>query len=82
MRQIPFVRLPMTVGVMAGAILTLVASQAQAQRWGRENTPRSGACFYRDANFQGEYFCLRAGEEVDVPADMNDQISSFLINRQ
>jgi len=77
MRQIPFVRLPMTVGVMAGAILTLVAGQAEAQRWGRESTPRSGACFYRDANFQGEYFCLRAGEEVDVPADMNDQISSI-----
>jgi len=65
------------VGLMTGAILASVAIDADAQRWGRSNTPRSGACFYKDANFQGEYFCLQAGEEVNVPADMNDQISSI-----
>jgi hypothetical protein len=57
---------------------TFAASEADAQRWGRPNAPRSGACFYRDANFQGDYFCLRAGEGVEsVPDDMNDEISSI-----
>src|SRR6478672_5104819 len=72
-----FIRLPLTVGLMAGAVLMFAAGQAEAQRWGRESTPRSGACFYRDANFEGEYFCVRAGEQMDVPPDMNDQISSI-----
>ena len=69
---------PMMLGLMAGIVTTLAATPADAQRWGRPNAPRSGACFYRDANFQGEYFCVRAGEGVDaVPNDMNDQISSI-----
>ena len=73
-----FVRQPMMLGLMAGIVTTFVATEAEAQRWGRPNAPRSGACFYRDANFQGEYFCVRAGEGVDaVPTDMNDQISSI-----
>ena len=69
---------PMMLGLMAGLFTTFAATQADAQRWGRPNAPRSGACFYKDANFQGEYFCVRAGEGVDaVPNDMNDQISSI-----
>jgi len=68
----------MVLGLMAGLFATVGASQAEAQRWGRPNTPRSGACFYRDANFQGEYFCVPAGDALDaVPNDMNDQISSI-----
>ena len=39
---------------------------------------RSGACFYRDADFQGEKFCVRAGERVSqVPPGFNDRISSM-----
>ena len=69
---------PMMLGLMAGLFTTFAATQADAQRWGRPNAPRSGACFYKDANFQGEYFCVGAGEGVDaVPNDMNDQISSI-----
>jgi len=69
---------PMMLGLMAGSFTIFAATQAEAQRWGRPNAPRAGACFYRDANFQGEYFCVRAGEGVDaVPNDMNDEISSI-----
>jgi hypothetical protein len=65
--------------VVVGAVLVL-PSVASAQRWGRERFPQSGACFFRDANFRGEYFCVGAGANVGaVPDDMNDQISSIRI---
>jgi hypothetical protein len=63
---------------LAGAFATFAPTAAEAQRWGRPTAPRDGACFYRDANYQGDYFCVRAGESIDsVPNDMNDQISSI-----
>jgi hypothetical protein len=68
----------MTWGLTAGILATLGATHADAQRWGRQGTPRSGACFYRDANFEGDYFCVAAGESIEaLPNDMNDQISSI-----
>ena len=40
--------------------------------------PRDGACFYRDAGFRGDYFCVRAGEDLPwIPAGLNDEISSI-----
>jgi hypothetical protein len=64
-----------------GIFTILVAASATAQpRWGRPSTPRSGACFYRDANFEGDYFCAGAGEDIPVmPNGMNDQVSSVRI---
>ena len=63
----------------SGAVLA-ASSQAAAQRWGRERPPRDGACFYKDVNYRGDYFCVRTGENVDaVPDDMNDEISSVRI---
>jgi len=66
---------------VVGAIVlcALVGTQiVEAQRWGRPTAPRAGACFYRDANFQGDYFCSGAGQDViQVPDDMNDRISSI-----
>jgi hypothetical protein len=64
-----------------GVFTILVAGSATAQpRWGRPTAPRSGACFYRDANFEGDYFCAGAGEGIPVmPNGMNDQVSSVRI---
>ena len=64
-----------------GIFTILAAGTATAQpRWGRPTAPRSGACFYRDANFEGDYFCAGAGEGIPVmPRGMNDQISSVRI---
>lgn len=61
------------------ALVALVSSDLGAQvRWGRGPVPRSGACFYEDADFQGQYFCVRRGENVGVlPEGMNDRISSI-----
>jgi uncharacterized protein YnzC (UPF0291/DUF896 family) len=57
-----------------------IPSAATAQRWGRGPFPGSGACFFRNADFGGEYFCVPAGENVGrVPDDMNDEISSIRV---
>ncbi|MBK5257185.1 MAG: DUF4214 domain-containing protein [Vicinamibacteria bacterium] len=60
-------------------VMTLLAAPVMAQpRWGRPVLPREGACFYRDTNFRGEYFCASTGEEISVvPARMNEEIASI-----
>ena len=64
---------------VVGLFLALPAL-ASAQRWGRERFPEAGACFFQDSNYRGDYFCVRAGDDVGrVPNDMNDEISSIKI---
>ena len=66
-----------TVG-FAAALCAGLADRAEAQRFGRGATPNAGACFYEDPDFQGDYFCIRAGDAVEaLPRDMNDRISSI-----
>jgi hypothetical protein len=69
----------LTVSAVLALFSLIPAANALAQpRWGRPATPRSGACFYRDANFEGDYFCVRAGEDIpDMPRGLNDEISSI-----
>jgi hypothetical protein len=64
---------------MLGALIVSIPEVASAQlRWGRPAVPRDGACFYRDAGFRGDYFCVRAGEDLPwVPGGLNDEISSI-----
>jgi Peptidase inhibitor family I36 len=46
--------------------------------WGRPPLPRSGACFYKDINFHGDYFCAPRGASLkQVPHGSNDKISSI-----
>jgi hypothetical protein len=70
-----------TTGVVfAMTALLAIPSAAMAQRWGRAPFPGSGACFFQDVDFRGEYFCVPAGENIGrVPDDMNDGISSIRI---
>ncbi len=45
---------------------------------GPANRPRSGACFYKNVNFTGEYFCSERGSNIpQVPLD--DEITSIQI---
>jgi hypothetical protein len=68
------------LALLAASALLILPSHAFAQRWGRERFPDSGACFFRDADFRGDYFCVRAGDDVGrMPNDMNDAISSIRI---
>jgi hypothetical protein len=64
---------------LVGAFIVSIPAVAAAQpRWGRPNLPRDGACFYRDAGFRGDYFCVRAGEDLPwIPGGLNDEISSI-----
>ena len=64
--------------LFAGGVVLASSSAAMAQRWGSEPTPRDGACFYQDAGYRGEYFCVRAGESLGfVPDGLNNRISSI-----
>jgi hypothetical protein len=69
-----------TIVLMACGAALIASSPATAQRWGRGTTPRDGACFYRDSDYRGDYFCVRAGDELrSLPSGMNDSISSIRI---
>ncbi|MEO5819502.1 MAG: peptidase inhibitor family I36 protein [Vicinamibacteraceae bacterium] len=65
--------------LIIGALVVSIPAVASAQlRWGRPAVPRDGACFYRDAGFRGDYFCVRAGQDLSwIPAGLNDEISSI-----
>jgi hypothetical protein len=64
---------------LAIMLIMVAASVLEAQpRWGRPRAPGSGACFYREANFKGDYFCAEAGDDIaSMPSGMNDKISSI-----
>jgi hypothetical protein len=50
--------------------------------WGREGMPREGACFYRNVNFDGDYFCVPRGASfARLPPGFEDQISSIRLVR-
>ena len=67
------------IPALIGAFIVSIPAAASAQlRWGRPAVPRDGACFYRDAGFRGDYFCIRAGEDIPyIPGGLNDEISSI-----
>lgn len=68
------------IALGAGALWLIASSSAVAQRWGRERTPNDGACFYKDPDYRGDYFCARAGESLSfVPDGLNDRISAIRI---
>ena len=68
----------MKMGLVVGAALLINIAPAYAQRWGREATPRAGACFYEDINYGGRYFCSPTGStSANVPGGINDRISSI-----
>ena len=68
-----------TVVAIIGLFCLFVAGTASAQpRWGRARLPESGACFYKDIDFRGEYFCVTHGEQLrSMPSGMGDKISSI-----
>ena len=71
------------VGVL-GAVVVGVSGVYGAEpgqrRWGSEPMPEAGVCFFNDANFGGQYVCVRSGEDLTaLPEGMNDKISSLRI---
>lgn len=52
-------------------------SLAEAQ-YGRN--PRVGACFYKDADYRGQSFCLEAGQrEKELPRGLRNEVSSIRV---
>ena len=50
--------------------------------WGNPSLPSDGACFYRDANFRGQYFCMPRGASYpDLPRGMTNEITAIRIFR-
>ena len=75
-RRIAWNRRAVVVGALG--IAMLATTGLEAQRWGRPRPPSAGACFYRNADFLGDYFCVPAGEDLDqMPNGLNDRISSI-----
>jgi hypothetical protein len=65
-----------TVAVLATAVLASSSLSAQRSR----DLPRDGACFYKDANFRGDYFCAEAGDDLSsMPSGANNEVSSIRI---
>jgi hypothetical protein len=61
-------------------LVALATAGVEAQRWGRPRPPRAGACFYQNANFGGDWFCIQAGDGYDaMPDGLNDRISSIRV---
>jgi hypothetical protein len=62
-------------------LLCVTSLPALAQQgWGRPHPPGSGACFYKEAGFRGDYFCLKDGERwPSMPLGFNDRISSIRV---
>ena len=59
--------------------LCFITLPASAQwNWGRPHPPSTGACFYAESGFRGDYFCLKEGERWPVlPPGFNDRLSSI-----
>ena len=64
----------MSAALLGGAIA------ADAQTWSGGDVPRDGACFYRDSDYRGPYFCVGGNDEIDtLPRGLSDNISSVRI---
>jgi hypothetical protein len=45
--------------------------------WNKRPMPRAGACFFKEAGFRGDRFCVTKGDKLDsLPGNFGDNISS------
>ena len=67
--------------IVLGLIHTLSPRlEAQNRARNRGNQPRDGACFYLDADYRGDSFCMDGGEsQRNVEDRYNDKISSIRV---
>src|SRR5262245_29986895 len=69
-----------TLIAVASVAMLAAPSVASAQKWGRERPPANGACFYKDEDFKGDYFCIAGpGELAGFGDKVNDKISSMKV---
>ena len=48
--------------------------------WNNRPNPHRGACFYTTAGFQGNHFCVRAGDSLPrLPGNFGDNLSAIQV---
>jgi Peptidase inhibitor family I36 len=53
-------------------------NQQPHYQWGKPKPPITGACFYKDSNFRGDYFCMKLGDNWPyMPSGFNDKITAI-----
>ena len=63
--------------VLAGSGLLACATPPRS---GWRRNPRDGACFYRDVDYRGPYFCIGGNDQLDtLPRGVSDNISSVKV---
>ena len=68
------------LGTAVVGVNSVSGAEQGRMRWGAEPMPQAGVCFFNNTNFGGQYFCVRAGEDLaQLPEGMNDKISSFRV---
>jgi hypothetical protein len=75
------------VGLIFGSILLFAQNPWDYRNhprwdatWNKRPVPKSGACFYKDAGFQGDRFCVSRGDKLDsLPGNFGDNISSMQV---
>ncbi len=66
------------VACLAVLLLCVAMGSFGQSRRGYEQFPRRGACFFKDNDFHGDFFCVRDGEGLEhMPPGFNDRISSI-----
>src|SRR4051794_7764269 len=46
--------------------------------WNRRPYPSAGACFFKNAKYEGDHFCVRRGDRLSrLPGNFGDNISSI-----
>jgi hypothetical protein len=58
----------------------LVVTSAAAIHAGQGPVPQNGACFYRDAEYRGQYVCVSSGNRTgSLPDGLRNEVSSIRI---
>jgi hypothetical protein len=81
----------MRISLVVGLLFSAFVANAQEpwiyrdnpnwdRSWNDRPFPRAGACFFKDAGFQGDRFCVRRGDRLGaLPGTFGDNISSIQI---
>ena len=69
-----------TLVLLFVGMIGMAAAAASAQTWGRPQMPSTGACFFEEVNYSGQYFCTGADASTTrVPHGMENRISSVRV---
>jgi hypothetical protein len=61
-------------------LLAVMFSFGMVAAYAQSDIPSNGACFYRDTDFRGSYFCTQVGQSLEaLPSGYNDAIRSVRI---